>query len=70
VLNVALTLVASDETTATMATTMSPSITAYSTAVGPSSLATKFRNERNSFLTLGLLFVIGRHVDAKPFWRR
>ena len=42
-LNVPLTVVPSEETTATMVTTINPIITAYSTAVGPSSLE---RNRR------------------------
>jgi hypothetical protein len=41
VLNVPLTLVANWPTITTMATTIKPSMTAYSTAVGPSSLTTK-----------------------------
>ncbi len=43
VLNVPLTEVASACTIVTIATTISPNITAYSTAVGPSSLLTKLR---------------------------
>jgi hypothetical protein len=43
VLNVPLMLEASDVTTPMMATTIRPNITAYSTAVGPSSLVRKRR---------------------------
>jgi hypothetical protein len=55
VLNVPLTVPASLPTIATMATTIKPNITAYSTAVGPSSLTTNRRTVEIKFAMFLLL---------------